>query len=384
MELRIHTGGPRCASSFIQNCLESNYEKLKDNSICYPPDSAFSSDAGNGARLARLLKEKKYQEAFDIFLFFRDFADQHDSNVLVLSSEYFTYLAKDEVKRLVDNALDIGFSLVHFVHIQRDYQSFCWSLYNQTLKSTLYSGSLECFKKDYAESIAFAIEFRTRIESFCNGYCDRAKVQADIFPYTVQISQKVISILSSNMITAETPRAPMNNEYKRNAGYGSRYISALISALNTLPDYRMTSFLKDAISCSAWKTDAPYQLFLGNLETYFDDSFVRDSSNIAACSGNQADFLFIAGLLLKLASSSTIDDSWSGKDIFLFAIAARIFDSCATHSINKESSPGLPSGFNSAVYLLLNPDVLAAGVDPVGHYLTHGQAEGRRWNPNLP
>jgi len=66
-----------------------------------------------------------------------------------------------------------------------------------------------------------------------------------------------------------------------------------------------------------------------------------------------------------------------------FTIAAKIFDSCALHSIDKESNLALPDGFNTAVYLLLNPDVLAADVDPVEHYLADGQAEGRRWNPNL-
>jgi glycosyltransferase involved in cell wall biosynthesis len=37
----------------------------------------------------------------------------------------------------------------------------------------------------------------------------------------------------------------------------------------------------------------------------------------------------------------------------------------------------LPPGFNAALYLQLNPDVQAAGVDPVAHYLQHGAKEGR-------
>jgi len=39
----------------------------------------------------------------------------------------------------------------------------------------------------------------------------------------------------------------------------------------------------------------------------------------------------------------------------------------------------LPEGFDSIEYLLLNPDVAAAGVDPIGHYLTYGQKEGRAY-----
>ena len=39
--------------------------------------------------------------------------------------------------------------------------------------------------------------------------------------------------------------------------------------------------------------------------------------------------------------------------------------------------PGLPDDFDGAEYLLRNPDVAAAGVDPVFHYLYHGRFEKR-------
>jgi len=37
----------------------------------------------------------------------------------------------------------------------------------------------------------------------------------------------------------------------------------------------------------------------------------------------------------------------------------------------------LPRGFDDELYLRLNPDVLAANIDPRRHYLLHGAAEGR-------
>ena len=37
----------------------------------------------------------------------------------------------------------------------------------------------------------------------------------------------------------------------------------------------------------------------------------------------------------------------------------------------------LPSDFDPAIYLALNPDVRAAGVNPRQHYLRHGMIEGR-------
>jgi hypothetical protein len=41
----------------------------------------------------------------------------------------------------------------------------------------------------------------------------------------------------------------------------------------------------------------------------------------------------------------------------------------------------LPSDFNAAAYLVLNPDVAASGHDAATHYLAHGLGEGRRYRP---
>jgi hypothetical protein len=40
-----------------------------------------------------------------------------------------------------------------------------------------------------------------------------------------------------------------------------------------------------------------------------------------------------------------------------------------------------PPWFDAAAYLEANPDVAAAGADPLTHWLNHGQAEGRRLRP---
>ncbi|MES1202004.1 MAG: phytanoyl-CoA dioxygenase family protein [Pseudomonadota bacterium] len=52
----------------------------------------------------------------------------------------------------------------------------------------------------------------------------------------------------------------------------------------------------------------------------------------------------------------------------------------------KETKPGIVRGgkepdFDPKLYLLANPDVAAAGVDPLEHYRKHGMAEGRRLRP---
>jgi glycosyltransferase involved in cell wall biosynthesis len=53
----------------------------------------------------------------------------------------------------------------------------------------------------------------------------------------------------------------------------------------------------------------------------------------------------------------------------------------ASGSNAVDRSQFLPDGFDGAVYLGLNPDVAASGIDPATHYLNHGRSEGRRFSP---
>jgi len=46
--------------------------------------------------------------------------------------------------------------------------------------------------------------------------------------------------------------------------------------------------------------------------------------------------------------------------------------------------PPTSSGFDGAAYLAANPDVAAAGLDPLYHWETYGRAEGRRLRPATP
>ena len=40
---------------------------------------------------------------------------------------------------------------------------------------------------------------------------------------------------------------------------------------------------------------------------------------------------------------------------------------------NKNYPPEVPTDFNALAYLLLNPDIVLSGIDPVSHYINHGK-----------
>jgi hypothetical protein len=53
--------------------------------------------------------------------------------------------------------------------------------------------------------------------------------------------------------------------------------------------------------------------------------------------------------------------------------------SAGTAATSNQKSPELPADFDAEEYLLRNPDVAEAGMDPVYHYLNHGRFEFRRY-----
>lgn len=79
----------------------------------------------------------------------------------------------------------------------------------------------------------------------------------------------------------------------------------------------------------------------------------------------QRDIEFLSRLIQKKITSDKMDD--------LAFIA-----SCAEKTSSLENQK-LPEGFNVATYLVHNPDLIAARVNPINHYLTYGVNEGRRF-----
>jgi len=66
-----------------------------------------------------------------------------------------------------------------------------------------------------------------------------------------------------------------------------------------------------------------------------------------------------------------------------YAIDGSLFEVIADRIDNFEVTPevlaNLPTDFDPAAYLLNNPDLVAANVNPYEHYLAYGHAERRRW-----
>ena len=77
-------------------------------------------------------------------------------------------------------------------------------------------------------------------------------------------------------------------------------------------------------------------------------------------------------------SASAIADQFRESDLqVLLGAVAEVLADHQQRASGSDASFGLPPKFDPKVYLLRNPDVAAAGMDPVYHYLNHGRFEGR-------
>ena len=121
---------------------------------------------------------------------------------------------------------------------------------------------------------------------------------------------------------------------------------------------------------------------------------LRRFGNIVACQdfiGHQSHLnsgvmkLLFSDIMLWLLDSA--DPATIGVDFFGFGTLEFANDglffwkkkALFTPWLVALQEPPLPDGWDADRYLQLNPDVVAAGADPVSHYLTHGKFEHRSY-----
>lgn len=143
-QLIIHAGMPKNGSSALQVMFAKNYEKLKELSIEYFKIGDFEAGlsgaitSGNGAQLSRSLLGEKHE----VYLHdpkrqhlnkLLDLIEKSDSEIGIVSSEFFTNIPKSSIELLRNECLKIGVTVKYFYYIRRQDQ-FLMSGYMQRVK----------------------------------------------------------------------------------------------------------------------------------------------------------------------------------------------------------------------------------------------------------
>lgn len=164
-ELIIHAGMPKNGSSALQVMFANNYDALKRLSIDYFKMGEFQAGltgaitSGNGALLSRSLLGENHEAYLD------DPTRQHlnelihlinssDSNIGVISSEFFTNIPKSSIIKLKETCEKLGVKLKYFYYVRRQDQ-FLMSGYMQRVKRHHCTDLPEEFIKNTYKNVGF-------------------------------------------------------------------------------------------------------------------------------------------------------------------------------------------------------------------------------------
>ncbi|MFZ2468740.1 MAG: hypothetical protein WAW54_10140 [Parvibaculum sedimenti] len=386
--LLLHIGPGKTGSSAIQAWLASIADELIPYGILYPPPiKEIAAFSGNGQDLAALLHLPHSapgadvpQKLEDTFNHYAALAAERNCHTVLLSSEFLPEAPRENLE-LLRKCVPTHFEprVIGFV---RDPYWWLWSAWGQSVKR---GGLSEDFENYALRNISYYSETLCTFVSLFEGtklLVYRYKTLIEDFANAVGIPKELFG-------TAQEARV--------NRSLDKEELEVLLAVNRVFQDAALSTHISDKM-ISDRPHSKPYKYF---------------SPAVAAAIREANDPILASVKHLIVSSKLPVIDEWHGTSeiseevpsnspridaglfhMVLSAIAAwqeesssfprlrRLANEPAREAAFKEV---LPEGFNSIEYLLINPDVLAAGADPVAHYLSYGRAEGRQVRrPNGP
>ena len=380
LTLMLHIGPGKTGSSAIQAWLECNAEKLVQHGIYYPA-KVVQQDlfTGNGQNLAALLLRPlpSSDDALlaDIAILldpYVNFAKHKNCQTILLSSEAFADVPKENLEAF-SRCLRGRFGVVVIGFI-RDPYWWIWSVWIQTVKRSGQSEPFASFAqrnhKYYMDKLTFLSSLFTDVRLLIyrskNLIQDFASVSG-VPDYL--IDKRSESIVNRSLSKNETEALLELNSVFKNAEL-SRMISDRMILLN--------------------KNVEPYRYFEPRLAELIRNSNEQYINKLRHRIANPEVALLDQTKYINKSADNQPQNN-TGPDEFDYKIILeeikKWHDKNSSYMTlqnivrqprsEKERSHKLPQGFNPIEYLLLNPDVLGAGVDPIDHYLSFGRFEGR-------
>lgn len=374
--LYFHTGTHKTGSTALQAYLAANKTQLAESGVSYEFPEGMEQTMGNGQYFYNQIYDRQMSAIqLDALLEFY----LSGRSTAICSSEDFTRLRCQEWQQVKDacQRLEINVKFVTFI---RDIAPYYYSLYGQFIKG--------------GEIYASFDEFCMRDQYF--PVLDSLKCLSDLFgqkAMSVIHYESVMGHLDSAFMPAiglffdqydnSTLKQTVNrslNEYEQeiltlvNATSGRQYSLELADFLmRQRPNLKPTKHIDaDMISMLTARHGADIE---GLNQTFFGGGeVVKISSNVSQ-NGNA----------LSVDDRQAID-----RDVAIWCISKLqsvqdnsiryVADRLRSVDWKNAGNPAIPDNFDPLAYLLSNPDVLKAGVQPYEHFIGSGRYEdGRRW-----
>jgi hypothetical protein len=376
--LYFHTGTWKTGSTALQAHLNHNRSRLGEAGISYEFPSLADPKAGNGGHLSQELFDRQLPQPTLVGILEDYFADRR---IAVCSSEDFTKFRRDEWEQIRDASSRLA-SEVRTITYVRDVGSYYASMHAQSFKA----GEHYCDLKEFSAEDCY----RTVVDSL--------KCLHELFgpeAMTVAHYESVINGIDAPFMAAlniqpnDLDRAVLAKKSNRSftqyemealrkiiKGTGRQYAEQLaIFLLERRPDLQSNSTLDfDLVEHLqarhhgdlSWLNRVFFEG--GNVVQILADVSLGHANRTLSFESRQA----IDGDILDWCISKLE----SAQEAGVAFIAKRL----AAIDWRNIGNPALPGDFDPIAYLLLNLDVMKAGVPPCEHYLTSGQFEkGRRW-----
>lgn len=372
----FHVGQPKTGSSALQAFLSQNAGKLAECGISYPfPEAAETIASGycSGNLMHTMQRIAKSDDANSDrnALGVRDLFENYLTNAVEAGLEEaelptVLFSAEGLASPVAEVALDVLKQLnksyrVKVVCFVRDPYDFAMSAWKQVTKSGRRSDDFEAFVTGRVAKQSFGLERIVRYTAIAE---DVKLINYDVHRKTILASFLDAIGVSDAMSDFNTPsRSPSNPSLSFSQA------ATLVRARQTVKSPLFNAMLTKRFRHERMDEQDPYFQDV--------DKLILDFLKDALETVNR---LLPDGEKLRTNPRSAVDPTASAVSLHAVQSAFEVLNEALKLDEIPDNTPGkagLPDAFDPRVYLLLNPDLEAAGADPVEHYLNSGRFEGR-------
>jgi hypothetical protein len=368
----IHIGLAKTGTSFLQSVFAYNADLYRTRGLSYPDlNNSFpvaatgGTTSGNALPIAAAGMPSLSQIKDSIAL--PDLLKRLDSDFNhLLSSEWLGGCSLDYLQNL-ERVLSQRFN-VQFLAVVRDPRDHIVSSYQQGLKASLFKYSLATHANEIINrmrlSLRLIIDLGRSIQVISydvNKHCLVSRFDQVLFGQDISISPPFRRVNPSPDVRQTAVLQIASCLGISNQSMAQRYIEQ--TQESDQARYRLANHLSERVL-----RELEWEISEINKLLPEDETIQRQEDESAPNSIEilrDADIDFLSEVILKRIASEKKDDidfivKWANQ----------------AHLVEQVE---LPEGFNVISYLVFNPDLVAARVNPIQHYLTHGATEGRRY-----
>ena len=372
----LHIGVHKTGTSALQAVFAQGRDHMRQKGIAYPhpdPDSVVATRGCSGNAIQILFASNPAIQGNAIvppmatdgyFRALREAVDCQPENTVLISGEFLGSLNASQVAMLKAALSGHSVEVVVFVRDPFDYAFSCW---RQKVKGRSFEGTFEEF-----------IASPERQLSMRNGFINfsQAFVRIHVLRYERYKSNLAAAFFNAIGRLDAMPDTKQVTERIHNPSLSPSEASLCVALAKGLKSANFVSFASRMLLARSERHDHPfYSQRLHEITlTYFGT--VIDKINKRLPSEDR---------LSKVVRASDGPDSGILPEDVTFALELLKLNVLGKHARSpaedrKDNSSGLPENFDAVAYLILNPDVAEARMDPVEHYLRHGQGEMRRYS----